>query len=105
MLHPGSPLAAHALSTLHESDKGALVHAAAELARFDSRKWIGTLGLTRREHRDHPAITWCPASAQLELARLLEVPDDRIVRMAHGHMACLDHSFGVLVDTAAFSVT
>ncbi len=104
VLHPGSPLALHALSTFHESDKGALVHAAAELARFDSRPWIGTLGLRAASivtTRDHVV----PTGAQLELARLLDVPDERIARMAHGHLACLDHSFGVLVDQAAFSVT
>jgi pimeloyl-ACP methyl ester carboxylesterase len=104
VLHPGSPLALHALATLHQSDKGALVHAAAELARFDSRPWIGTLGLRAASvvtTRDHVV----PTGAQLELARLLDVPDERIARMAHGHLACLDHSFGVLVDNAAFSVT
>jgi diacylglycerol O-acyltransferase len=104
VLHPGSPLAAHALATLHESDKGALVHAAAELARFDSRPWIGSLGLRAASivtTRDHVV----PTDAQLELARLLGVPDDRIARMAHGHLACLDHSFGELVDSAALSVT
>jgi len=104
VLHPGSPLAAHALSTLHESDKGALVHAASELAHFDSREWVGSLGLTAASvvtTKDHVV----PASAQLELAALLGVPDARTWRLPHGHLACLDHNFGVMVDTAAVSVT
>ena len=104
VLHPGSPLAAHALSTLHESDKAALVLAAAELAHFDSRAWVGTLGLTAASivtTRDHVV----PIGAQLELVRLLDVPDARIARLAHGHLACLDHTFGSLVDAAAASVT
>jgi pimeloyl-ACP methyl ester carboxylesterase len=104
VLHPGSRLAAHALSTLHTSNKGALAHAAAELARFDSRAWVGGLGLTAASivtTHDHVV----PVGAQLELARLLAVPDDRVARLAHGHLACLDHTIGVLVDDAAVRVT
>jgi pimeloyl-ACP methyl ester carboxylesterase len=104
VLHPGSPLAVHALSTLHQSDKGALAHAAAELAHFDSRPWVGSLGLTAASivtTRDHVV----PTSAQLELVRLLDVPDRRVVRVGHGHLACLDHTFGGLVDAAATSVS
>jgi hypothetical protein len=103
VLHPGSRLAAHALSTLHESNKGALVHAAAELAHFDSRPWVGSLGLTAASivtTRDYVV----PTRAQLDLARLLDVPDTRVARLAHGHLACLDHTFGGLVDAAALSV-
>lgn len=104
VLHPGSRLAAHALSTLHESDKGALVHAASELARFDSRAWVGELGLTAASivtTHDHVV----PLHAQLELAELLHVPASRTWRLGHGHLACLDHTFGRLVDAAALSVS
>jgi pimeloyl-ACP methyl ester carboxylesterase len=103
VLHPGSRLAAHALSTLHESDKGSLVHAASELAHFDSRQWVGTLGLNAASvvtTKDHVV----PTSAQLELATLLEVPESRVWCLPHGHLACLDHAFGVMVDRAAVSV-
>jgi 3-oxoadipate enol-lactonase len=103
VLHPGSRLAAHALSTLHESDKAALVHAASELAHFDSRAWVGELGLTAASvvtTKDHVV----PTSAQLDLAERLAVPDARLWRMEHGHLACLDHTFGRLVDDAALSV-
>jgi pimeloyl-ACP methyl ester carboxylesterase len=103
VLRPGSPLATHALSTLHTSNKRALVHGARELARFDSRAWVASLGLHAASivtTRDHVV----PASAQLELATLLRVPDERISRLAHGHLACLDHTFGTLVNEAASSV-
>ena len=104
VLHPGSPLAVHALSTLHESDKGALVHAASELAHFDSRSWVGDLGLTAASvitTHDHVV----PVRAQEDLVALLHVPDSRTWRMEHGHLACLDHDFGQLVDRAALSVS
>lgn len=103
VLHPGSRLAAHALSTLHESDKGALAHAASELARFDSRSWVGSLGLTAASvvtTRDHVV----PTGAQLDLAALLGVPESRLWRMEHGHLACLDHTFGRMIDDAATAV-
>lgn len=104
VLRPGSRLGAHALSTLHESDKQALVHAAAELAHFDSRPWVGSLGLTAASivtTRDHVV----PTHAQLQLATALRVPEARVYRMPHGHLACLDHEFGALVDAAALSVS
>ncbi len=104
VLRPGSPLGTHALSTLQTSDKAALVHAAGELARFDSRPWAASLGLRAASivtTRDHVV----PVSAQLELATLLGVPAERTSMLAHGHLACLDHTFGALVHDAAASVT
>jgi pimeloyl-ACP methyl ester carboxylesterase len=104
ILRPGSPLATHALSTLHASNKHALVHAAGELARFDSRPWVASLGLRAASivtTRDHVV----PATAQRELAALLGVPAQRTSMLAHGHLACLDHTFGTLVNDAASSVT
>lgn len=103
VLRPGSPLATHALSTLHTSNKRALVHAAGELARFDSRPWVASVGLRAASiitTRDHVV----PARTQLELATLLGVPAERRSMLAHGHLACLDHTFGDLVDRAASSV-
>jgi len=93
---PAQDLGAHVAWTVRATSKRALLEAAGELARFDSRSWLGQLDLPAESvvTRDDLAV---PAAAQRELAGLLRAG---VIELGWGHVACLRPGFGVATAEA-----
>jgi 3-oxoadipate enol-lactonase len=98
--NPAQDLGAHVAWTLRATSKRGLLEAAGELARFDSRPWIGEM--------DVPAMSVVtavdravPAAAQRELAAAQRA---RVVELDWGHVACLRPGFGPAVTDAVTRV-
>ena len=90
-------LGAHVAWTLRATSKRALVEAAGELARFDSRPWVGGLDLPAESivTRSDRAV---PPAAQRELAAALRAG---AIEVEWGHVACLRPGFGAALTEAA----
>lgn len=90
-------LGAHVAWTLRATSKRALVEAAGELARFDSRPWVGALEVPAEAivTRTDRAV---PPAAQRELASALRAG---VIEVEWGHVACLRPGFGPAVTEAA----
>ncbi len=97
---PYQDLGAHMAWTLRATSKRALLEAAGELARFDSRPWAGDLDVPAQSivTRDDRAV---PADAQRELARLLRAG---VAELSWGHVACLRPGFGLATTEAVTRV-
>ena len=89
----------HVLRLLGHSDRASIARAARELARWDSRDWVGSLDVNAASivtTHDHAV----PPAAQEELADLLRVRADHRFEVAHGHLFCLEPEFGDVVRRA-----
>jgi 3-oxoadipate enol-lactonase len=97
---PAQDLGAHVAWTLRATSKRALLEAAGELARFDSRAWLGTLEVPAESivTRDDRAV---PPAAQRELAALLRAG---VLELRWGHVACLRPGFGPATTEAVTRV-
>lgn len=97
---PAQDLRAHLAWTVRATSKRALLEAAGELARFDSRSWVGDLEVAAESvvTRDDRAV---PAAAQRELAKMLRAG---AVELSWGHVACLRPGFGLATTEAVTRV-
>ena len=97
---PSQDLGAHLAWTVRATSKRALLEAAGELARFDSRSWVGDLDVPAESvvTRDDRAV---PAAAQRELAQLLRAG---VLELSWGHVACLRPGFGLATTEAVTRV-
>jgi pimeloyl-ACP methyl ester carboxylesterase len=97
---PAQDLSAHLAWTLRATSKRALLEAAGELARYDSRSWVGDLEVAAESivTRDDRAV---PAAAQRELATMLRAG---AVELNWGHVACLRPGFGLATAEAVTRV-
>jgi pimeloyl-ACP methyl ester carboxylesterase len=89
----------HVLELWRHPDAGSLLRAAIELARWDSRRWVGDLHVPAASiitTRDRAV----PADAQRELADLLDVPAGLRSETRDGHLLCLKPHFGALLAHA-----
>jgi pimeloyl-ACP methyl ester carboxylesterase len=93
-------LGAHVAWTLRATSKRALLEAAGELARFDSRPWIGAIDLPAESivTVDDRAV---PPASQRELAALLGAG---VIELRWGHVACLRPGFGPATTDAVSRV-
>lgn len=86
-------LSAHAAWLAKNASKRALVEAAGELARFDSRAWVADLD-TEAVSVITTADRAVPPSSQRELADLTRAV---VHEIPYGHLACLRPGFGRMV--------
>ena len=97
---PAQDLGSHLAWTVRATSKRALLEAAGELARFDSRSWVGDLDVVAESvvTSEDRAV---PAEAQRELARMLRAG---VTDLSWGHVACLRPGFGLATTEAVTRV-
>ncbi len=97
---PEHDMGAHASWMLRSSSKRALLEAAGELARFDSRRWVAGVRAPAAS-----VITLVdravPVASQRELANLIGA---QVFAFPFGHVGCLRPGFGTITTEAVRSI-